>query len=446
MFAATLVYLVYGQVDAASGSSAVLAAAERLPVTAIFLGAGVYLAVTAGTIEAARVRQRAAMRAARTLVDELGQAKARAEGANATKAALLANVSHELRTPIHGILGALDTLATAPLTVDQAVHLRAARLASRQLLARVDGLLQVAPQGEGLRVPLRRIPFATAPWFATLDAAFGERARGKGLDWEVAIDARVPEILVGDPVRLQQALQHLVDNAVSFTTAGRVHLRAEFVDLNGHGPHLRIEIDDTGPGMAADQVETLAAPFERGDSSKTRRHGGLGLGLPQARAIIDELRGELRIDSRTGAGTIVAVDMPVARSAHADPAVVARRAQQRLLAVDDDPVNRLVLEAMLLREGFAVRVLESGHAVLECVETEGADLIFMDCHMPEMDGLEATRQLRRRASHRGIPVVGLTADTLPENELGCAEAGMTAVLFKPVSSSVLAAAVHLWVV
>jgi signal transduction histidine kinase len=445
MGVATLVYLVYGQIDATFGNPSGLAAADRLPVTAIFLGAGVYLAVTAGTIEAARRRQRAAMRAARTLVDELGQAKTRAEAANETKAALLANVSHELRTPIHGILGALDTLATAPLTPAQGVHLGAARLASLQLLSRVEDLLQVAPQGGVLRVPVRRIPFATAPWFAALDGAFGERARSKGLEWEMAIDPSVPEILVGDPLRLQQVVQHLLDNAVAFTTTGHVRMSCVFIDLNGHGPHLRLQIDDTGPGMPANQIETLVSPFERGDSSKTRRHGGLGLGLPQARAIVDELRGEMHIEGRTGGGTTVIVAVPVGRSAHSDPAVLERRARQRLVAVDDDPVNRLVLEAMLLREGFAVRVLESGPALLSCVESEGADLIFMDCHMPEMDGLEATRRLRKLAASQRVPVVGLTADTLPENELSCAEAGMTAVLFKPVSASVLAAAVHLWV-
>ncbi|HEX4509563.1 MAG TPA: response regulator, partial [Burkholderiaceae bacterium] len=444
MLVATLAYFLYGQIDAALDDPAVVGGVERLPVTAIFLGVGAYFAVTAATIEAGRVRQRAAMRAARSLVDELGQAKARAESATAAKAALLANVSHELRTPLHGILGALDMLATASLTSGEGAHLRAARTAGMQLLSRVDDLLQVAPQRDELRVPLRRIPFAIATCFGALDTAFGDRARSKGLAWSVDFDAEVPDILVGDPVRLQQSLHHLLDNAVSFTSSGQVRVAAVFREAGDDQPCMEVRIEDTGPGMTPDQLQTLSTLFERGDSSKARRHGGLGLGLPQARALVDELGGALQIESSAGAGTSVTLRLPLARSTHADPALRARRGQQRLVAVDDDPVNRLVIEGMLLREGFIVRVLESGRAAVESIEAEGVDLVFMDCHMPEMDGLEATRRIRDLAARQGVPVVGLTADTLPENELGCAQAGMTAVLFKPVSSSVLAAAVHLW--
>jgi len=274
-------------------------------------------------------------------------------------------------------------------------------------------------------------------------------ARGKPVTLESSISTRLPARVRADPLRLRQLLVNLLHNAVKFTDQGRIDLAVSVVDAAG-APRLRLSVRDTGIGIAADQLATIFDAFTQVDGSSTRRHRGSGLGLAIVKDLSDRMGGEVHVESQVGQGSHFWIDLPLIEAdggqapAAPPPADVDSLVISVLLA-EDDVVNQMVAAEMLKVLGCEVDVVDDGDAACRAIAGQHYDIVFMDCHMPVMDGYEATRRIRN-AEPPGvrIVIVALTADSVASDLRRCIESGMDEVITKPVSSSQLSSAVTRW--
>ncbi len=375
------------------------------------------------------------------MAEELKEAQQHAETANEAKSRFLATMSHEIRTPMNAVIGYLDLLVHGPLPDEQRGFAMQAGAAGRHLLGLIDNVLDFSKIEAG-QMDLETIPFDVRDLVTAVVNASAPEAARKGLKLAHAVAAGIPSPVLGDPTRLRQVLFNLVNNAVKFTPQGGVNISVQ--PAGGPVPRLRFTVSDTGIGITPEQQARLFQLFTQADNSMVRRYGGTGLGLAISRRIVERMGGHLQVHSTPGQGATFSFELslPVAPAAPPPPPGAARPPvpqARRILIVDDVEVNRRVQAAMLRRLGYACDEADSGAAAVRACAAHRYDLVFMDCHMPDLDGYEATRRIRATESpgHRAR-IVALTADVLHDTPHYCHAAGMDDHLGKPLTLEALA--------
>ncbi len=388
----------------------------------------------------------------RRLVNSLTRAKDRAENASEAKSLFLANMSHEIRTPMNGIIGTLDLLRDSDLLDEQRALVSAARNSADFLLVLVNDILDLSKIDAGQLV-LERIPFRVVTMLDDIVRSSSALAERKGLYLASQVDPGTPALIFGDPLRMRQIVTNLVDNAIKFTARGGIDIHVRYLPGEAGTGTLRVSVADTGIGMSREVVDRLFRAFAQADSSTTRRYGGTGLGLNISAKLVEMMGGAMNVHSEPDVGTTIGFDLPVTEAAEVDldselydeeSVFVARG---HALVVEDNPVNQMIARKILENMGLTVDTADDGAAAIEAATAREFDLILMDCQMPGMDGLEATRHIRAfeyEHHRRPAAVLALTANVMAGDRERCLQAGMNDYLSKPVKREALAGKVRFW--
>jgi PAS domain S-box-containing protein len=372
----------------------------------------------------------------------LESAKEAAEAASRAKSTFLANMSHEIRTPLNAIVGLTHLVRQFTQDAQQVDRLDKVLGAAKHLLQVINDVLDLSRIEAG-KLMLESAAFSPRQVVDDIMTLMAEPAREKGLRLVVDVDRQVPGALHGDSLRLGQILLNFVSNAVKFTPAGQVLLAVRLLARDDAGCRLRFEVRDTGVGIPGDHQDRIFQAFEQADSSVTRSHGGSGLGLAISGRLSNLMGGTLGVDSQIGKGSCFWLEITLPEGPAGDVPTVpiscalpsASRQERgrgaRILVVEDNPINQEILVSLLEDIGATVTVAGDGAEGVRLAQSNRFDLIVMDMQMPVMDGLTATREIRRTPALAQVPILAMTANAFQEDRQKCLEAGMNDHLAKP---------------
>ena len=382
---------------------------------------------------------------------ELRAAGERALAASRAKSEFLATMSHEIRTPMNGIIGMLRIVRDTPLTPAQRDFVETAASSADTLLDLLSHILDFSKIEAG-HLELEQIAFSPVTITRSVVEILRPRASGKRLSLALEVEPDAPASALGDPTRIRQVLFNLIGTAIKFTEHGGVEVRVSGGDAGDpKSCAVTFSVRDTGIGMHDEALERIFRPFTQADSSMSRRFGGTGLGLAISQKLVAAMGGALGARSKPGEGSefqftlrLPAAGGPTSTAPAAAPTFQMPQLRGRVLVVEDDRINQRVIGHFLKQMGLETGLAEDGNAAVR-VASEGAwDLILMDCQLPGVDGLEATRQIRAREPDRALPIIALTANASTQDRTACLAAGMNDFLTKPVRVELLASTLQRW--